>query len=77
VENLSILPILVLDVETKRADLSLVPAIPQALAYMLANSKPEKPAFGLITNGNEFRFIKLVRQPIPQRLFEKSPSMSC
>jgi hypothetical protein len=56
----------VLVVETKRADLSLVPAIPQALAYMLANSKPEKPTFGLITNGNEFRFVKLVRQQIPQ-----------
>jgi hypothetical protein len=45
---------------------TLVPAIPQALAYMLANPKAEKPTFGLITNGNEFRFVKLVRQQIPQ-----------
>ena len=56
----------VLVIEAKRADYSLTPAIPQALAYMLANPKPEKPAFGFVTNGGEFRFIKLIQAQTPQ-----------
>jgi hypothetical protein len=59
-------PFWVLVIEAKRAEYSLVPAIPQALAYMLANISPEKPAFGFVTNGSEFRFIKLVQAQTPQ-----------
>ena len=33
----------------------------QILAYMLANPKPQKPCFGLITNGGNFIFLKLVQ----------------
>ncbi|MEH2417930.1 type I restriction enzyme HsdR N-terminal domain-containing protein [Nostoc sp.] len=54
-------PFWVLVIEAKRAEYSLVPAIPQALAYMLADATSAKPAFGFITNGNEFRFIKLLK----------------
>jgi hypothetical protein len=56
----------VLVIEAKRADYSLVPAIPQALAYMLADATSAKPVFGFITNGNEFQFIKLTKQSTPR-----------
>ncbi|MDZ8095459.1 MAG: type I restriction enzyme HsdR N-terminal domain-containing protein [Nostoc sp. DedQUE05] len=59
-------PFWVLVIEAKRADYSLVPAIPQALAYMLADATSAKPVFGFITNGSEFQFIKLTKQSIPR-----------
>ena len=37
-----------------------------ALAYMLAAPNSEKPAFGLVLNGSEFLFLKLVRGEYPQ-----------
>lgn len=58
-------PFWVLVIEAKRAQYSLVPAIPQALAYMLGNSNTGKPTFGFVTNGQEFKFIKLVKQATP------------
>ncbi|MDZ8261042.1 type I restriction enzyme HsdR N-terminal domain-containing protein [Nostoc sp. ChiQUE01b] len=59
-------PFWVLVIEAKRAQYSLVVAIPQALAYMLADATSAKPVFGFITNGNEFRFIKLMKTETPQ-----------
>ncbi|MBN3944396.1 type I restriction enzyme HsdR N-terminal domain-containing protein [Nostoc sp. NMS9] len=59
-------PLWVLVIEAKRADYSLVPAIPQALAYMLADATSAKPVFGFVTNGSEFRFIKLTKQVTPR-----------
>lgn len=52
-------------IESKRAKFSLEPGIPQALAYMLANPNSGKPLFGLVTNGSNFIFLKLVRQEVP------------
>lgn len=52
-------------IESKRAKFSLEPGIPQALAYMLANPNLEKPLFGLVTNGSNFIFLKLVKQEVP------------
>lgn len=45
-------------IESKRSDFAVTRAIPQALAYMLSNSKMTQPTFGMITNGNEFLFLK-------------------
>ncbi|BAZ15007.1 hypothetical protein NIES4071_68770 [Calothrix sp. NIES-4071] len=59
-------PFWVAVIESKRADLSLAPAIPQVLAYMLSYPEKQKPCFGIVTNGDEFRFIKLVQQHTPQ-----------
>ena len=59
-------PLWVLVIEAKRADYSLVPAIPQALAYMLADATSAKPVFGFVTNGSEFQFIKLTKQNTPR-----------
>ncbi|MHC5599966.1 MAG: restriction endonuclease subunit R [Nostoc sp.] len=49
-------------IESKRASFSLLAAIPQTLTYMLANPNPDKPVFGLVTNGSHFLFIKLSKQ---------------
>lgn len=56
----------VLVVEAKNTTLSLSVAIPQALTYMLATPDPDRPIFGLVTNGDEFRFLKLLKLPDPQ-----------
>jgi predicted type IV restriction endonuclease len=50
----------VLVVESKEASFSLKAAIPQCLAHMMAAPDTLRPAFGLVTNGSEFRFLKLV-----------------
>jgi predicted type IV restriction endonuclease len=52
-------------IESKQGSFSLVEAIPQALTYMLANPYPDQPVFGLVTNGEDFQFIKLVKQELP------------
>lgn len=49
-------------IESKRSSFSLLEAIPQALVYMLANHHSEKPVFGCVTNGEDFQFIKLLKQ---------------
>jgi predicted type IV restriction endonuclease len=53
-------------IESKRSDFSVTRAIPQTLSYLLTNPSPSRPTFGLITNGNEFLFLKAIRQPIAQ-----------
>ena len=55
----------VLVVESK-STIAFSVALPQALAYLIANPNPERPVYGLITNGDEFQFIKLLIQPNPQ-----------
>jgi hypothetical protein len=53
----------VLAIESKQAGVSLQPAIPQALAYMLAgqdsNQDSVRSLYGLVTNGSNFMFLKL------------------
>ena len=56
----------VLVIESKRAKFSLEPGIPQILAYMLDNPNPKNSTFGMVTNGSNFRFIKLTKQVTPQ-----------
>jgi len=55
----------VLVVESK-STIAFSVALPQALTYLIANPNPERPFYGLITNGDEFQFIKLLIQPNPQ-----------
>ena len=52
-------------IESKRSSFSLAKAIPQALTYMLANPHPEKPAYSLVMNGEDFQFMKLIKQDKP------------
>jgi len=55
----------VLVVESK-STMSFSVALPQAMTYMMANPNPECPVYGLIGNGDEFMFIKLLTHGIPQ-----------
>ncbi len=56
----------VVAIESKETSFSLELALPQTLAYMLANPNPEKPVFGMVTNGGNFIFVKLMNQNLPQ-----------
>jgi len=49
-------------IESKNAAISLRGAIPQCLAYMLNNPQPQQAIFGLLTNGDDFVFIKLAQR---------------
>jgi hypothetical protein len=55
----------VLVIESKRTTFDIDVALPQALAYMMANPNPQRPIFGLVTNGGHFIFIKLVQSQQP------------
>ncbi|MEL7051792.1 MAG: type I restriction endonuclease [Cyanobacteria bacterium J06588_5] len=52
-------------IEAKNSEFSITKAIPQTLAYMLAAPDLGKPAFGVVMNGSEFLFLKLVREEAP------------
>ena len=49
----------VLVIEAKNSTFALSIALPQLLTYMLSHLTPEQSLFGLVTNGEEFRFVKL------------------
>ena len=63
--------------ESKGTEINLDMAIPQTLAYMMANPDPQKPICAMVTNGGEFFFLKLNRQGTPQydisRIFSLLP----
>ncbi|MEO1377041.1 MAG: type I restriction endonuclease subunit R [Cyanobacteria bacterium J06635_10] len=46
-------------VESKRNGIPLGVAMPQLLAYMLAQPQSNQIAYGMATNGDEFTFVKL------------------
>ncbi|MEQ8996086.1 MAG: type I restriction endonuclease subunit R [Coleofasciculus sp. B1-GNL1-01] len=52
--------------EAKHSDLNIELAIPQALAYMMANRHPDQPVYGMVTNGGMFAFLKLSQQAFPE-----------
>ncbi|MDX2212223.1 MAG: restriction endonuclease subunit R [Oculatellaceae cyanobacterium bins.114] len=47
--------------ESKKIALSVWTALPQTLAYLVANPQPEQPSFGMMINGDEILFVKLVQ----------------
>ena len=51
----------VIVLESKKTALSVWTALPQTLVYLVANPQPERPSFGLVTNGDEILFVKLVQ----------------
>ncbi|MCP2726922.1 type I restriction endonuclease subunit R [Limnofasciculus baicalensis] len=53
-------------IESKEYGFSVARAVPQTLAYMMGNPHPENQTFGMITNGEEYIFIKLNRGEINQ-----------
>lgn len=58
-------------IESKQPTFSIEAGLAQILSYMLARPNPERPAFGMITTGGSFVFIKLVdNQYSLSRVFE-------
>ncbi|GAX36305.1 type I restriction endonuclease [Nodularia sp. NIES-3585] len=55
----------VMVLESKKTTLSVWSAVPQALAYLIANPNP-KPVFGMVTNGDDILFIKVTQTNAPQ-----------
>jgi hypothetical protein len=55
----------VLVIESKRAEFSPKVGIPQVLSYMLATPQRHFPLYGLVTNGTDFVFLKLLFQDVP------------
>jgi hypothetical protein len=55
----------VIVVESKKTMLSVWSALPQALAYLMANPQSDQATYGLITNGDEMVFVKLLPKPVP------------
>lgn len=56
----------ILVIEAKHAQFSLINAIPQCLAYMLSSPNAASAVYGLVTNGSNFRFLKLQSSPSPE-----------
>ena len=52
--------------ESKKTMISTRSALPQALTYMMANPDLNKPRFGMLTNGDDVLFVKILAQPAPQ-----------
>ena len=50
-------------VESKGSAFGIDQAIPQALGYMFVAPSPDRPLYGLVTNGTSYAFLKLMRQP--------------
>jgi hypothetical protein len=58
-------------IESKRYGLSVMQALGQTLAYMMANPNLEMPVFGMITTGEDYIFIKLNQQTHSYDLSDK------
>ncbi|MEG4108417.1 type I restriction endonuclease [Microcoleus sp. S13_C5] len=56
----------VIVLECKKTTISTRSALPQALAYIMANPDLDKPRFGMLTNGDDVLFVKLRAQPTPE-----------
>jgi predicted type IV restriction endonuclease len=56
----------VLVIESKSTKFDVLTALPQALVYMLDSPNKEQPSFGLLVNGREFVFVKLLQQAQPK-----------
>ncbi len=48
-------------VESKRTQLNVRMGIPQALIHMMASPNDDRPTYGLVLNGTDFLFIKLLK----------------
>ncbi|HAZ44319.1 MAG TPA: type I restriction endonuclease subunit R [Cyanobacteria bacterium UBA11369] len=65
----------VMVLESKKTTISTRSALPQALAYMMANPNLDKPRFGMLTNGDDVLFVKLLAQPMPQYALSRAFSI--
>jgi hypothetical protein len=56
----------VLVLESKKTTISVRSALPQALAYLMGSPSGEAPLFGMLTNGDDVVFVKVVRGEVRQ-----------
>lgn len=56
----------VMVLECKKTAISTRSALPQALAYMMANPDLERARFGMLTNGDDVLFVKVSARSMPQ-----------
>ncbi|HAJ63850.1 MAG TPA: type I restriction endonuclease subunit R, partial [Cyanobacteria bacterium UBA8543] len=63
-------------IEEKRFNVNVLQALPQTLAYMMANPNSEMPGFGMITTGDDYVFIKLNQQVRQYTLSDKFTAIS-
>jgi hypothetical protein len=61
-------------VEAKSIQYDVMTALPQALVYMMAG--PSCPLFGLLSNGREFCFVQLEKEPISRYSLSRVFSLS-
>jgi hypothetical protein len=52
--------------ESKKTTLAALAALPQALTYLMASPHPDRPSFGMITNGDDILFVKLTQGEVSQ-----------
>ncbi|WP_414578711.1 type I restriction endonuclease subunit R [Anabaena sp. CCY 9402-a] len=64
----------ILAIESKNTKFDVISALPQALAYILDTPNAERPTFGLLVNGREFVFVKLVQSQKPK--YARSDALS-
>ncbi|MCP2731685.1 PD-(D/E)XK nuclease family protein [Limnofasciculus baicalensis] len=63
-------------IEEKRFNVNVLQAIPQTLAYMMANPNSEMPVFGMVTNGDDYLFIKLNQSVSQYAISDKFTAIS-
>jgi hypothetical protein len=63
-------------IESKREPLNVTIALPQALTYMMNSPNQAQPTYGLVTNGSEFRFVKLIKDEPSQKVQQSQYGMS-
>ncbi len=63
-------------IEEKCFNINVLQALPQTLAYMMANPNSEMPGFGMITTGDDYIFIKLNQQVRQYALSDKFTAIS-
>ena len=55
----------VMIIESKRVIYSVEAGLPQLLTYLMANPYQKRPNYGMVTNGSEFLFVKLLWESKP------------
>jgi hypothetical protein len=65
----------VLVLEAKKTLIPLRSALPQLLTYLNATPEPGQPLFGMLTNGDEVLFVKLVLAPTAQYALSRAFSL--
>jgi hypothetical protein len=62
----------IMAIESKRFSFSIEAGLAQLLAYMLANSHPRQPSYGMIATGGTFVFVKLMKSAVSQYALSNS-----